>query len=301
MILSAAAPEAAGFFNNPELIDLGVVWGLRVLYAAVILIGGLWIAGFVSGQIKKQALKSDRFDKTLANFFASLVRYALMAVVIIAVLQKFGVPVTSLVAVLGAATLAIGLALQGTLGNVAAGVMIVMIRPYRLGDFVEIADASGTVSDINLFYTALETIGNEHVYVPNGQAWNDVIVNYSSNARRRTTLNFGISYDDDIDRAIEIMKETASAHENVLADPEPWVAVSGLGDSSVNLDLRVWVEQPNFFQTNRDLIKLVKQAFDREGISIPYPHQVEIQKIVEVPQDAIPLTVNDDREEGGKA
>lgn len=298
MILAAApASGAMEILNNPEFADLAVVWGLRVLYAAVILIVGLWLAGFISGAIKKRALKSERIDKTLANFFASVVRYVLMAIVLIAVLQKFGVPVTSLVAVLGAATLAIGLALQGTLGNVAAGVMIVVIRPYRLGDYVAISDTEGTVVDINLFYTALDAIGNEHIIVPNGQAWNDVIVNYTTNPRRRTTLNFGISYDDDIDRATEILLETARAHENVLADPEPWVAVSALADSSVNLDLRAWVDQPNFFQTNRDLIKQVKQAFDREGISIPYPHQVAIQKIVEAPKEGIALQVEDARKE----
>ncbi len=297
MILSTASAGMMDSLTSPEVVRMAVEWGLRVLYAAIILIVGLWLAGFISGTIRKRALKSERFDKTLANFFASVVRYVLMAVVIIAVLQKFGVPVTSLVAVLGAATLAIGLALQGTLGNVAAGVMIVMIRPYRLGDFIEIADVGGTVSDINLFYTALDTIGNEHVIVPNGQAWNDVIVNYTTNPRRRTTLNFGISYDDDIDRAMEILVETARAHENVLADPEPWVAVSALADSSVNLDLRAWVDQPKFFQTNRDLIKQVKQAFDRESISIPFPHQVEIQKIVEGPKDGIPLQVEDSRKE----
>lgn len=297
MILSTASAGMMDSLTSPEVVRMAVEWGLRVLYAAIILIVGLWLAGFISGAIKKRALKSERFDKTLANFFASIVRYVLMAVVIIAVLQKFGVPVTSLVAVLGAATLAIGLALQGTLGNVAAGVMIVMIRPYRLGDYVEIADAGGTVSDINLFYTALDTIGNEHVIVPNGQAWNDVIVNYSTNPRRRTTLNFGISYDDDIDRAMEILIETAKAHEHVLADPEPWVAVSALADSSVNLDLRAWVDQSNFFQTNRDLIKQVKQAFDREGISIPFPHQVEIQKVVEGSKEGIPLQVEDSRGE----
>lgn len=297
MILSAAPAGVMDSLTSPEVVRMAVEWGLRVLYAAIILVVGLWLAGFISGAIKKRALKSERFDKTLANFFASIVRYVLMAVVFIAVLQKFGVPVTSLVAVLGAATLAIGLALQGTLGNVAAGVMIVMIRPYRLGDYVQISDTEGTVSDINLFYTALDAIGNEHIIVPNGQAWNDVIVNYTTNPRRRTTLNFGISYDDDIDRATEILIETAKAHENVLADPEPWVAVSALADSSVNLDLRAWVDQPNFFQTNRDLIKQVKQAFDREGISIPYPHQVEVQKIVQGPKEGIPLKVEDARKE----
>lgn len=297
MILSTPATGAADLLNNPELAGLAIVWGMRVLYAAVILVVGMWLAGFISGQIRKRAMNSQRFDKTLANFFASIVRYVLMAVVFIAVLQKFGVPVTSLVAVLGAATLAIGLALQGTLGNVAAGVMIVMVRPYRLGDFVDIADQSGTVTDINLFYTALDTVGNHHVIVPNSQAWGDVIGNYTTNPRRRATLTFGISYDDDIDHAIEVLKQTALSHENVLEDPEPWAAVSGLGDSSVDIDLRAWVEQPDFFQTNRDLIKMVKQAFDREGISIPYPHQVEITRIESVPDKPLPVSVEDKSED----
>jgi len=254
-------------------------WALNLFYAALILIIGMWVAGFISGVIRKRVMASERIDDTLGNFAASVVRYILMAIVLIAVLQKFGVQTTSLVAMLGAATLAIGLALQGTLGNVAAGVMIVLVRPYGLGDFVEVAGKSGTVIDINIFYTAIDTIDNHRVIIPNGQAWGDVIDNYTTNDRRRTTLVFGISYDDDMDKAMEVIKAAALSHEHVLKDPEPWIALSGLGDSSVDIELRAWVEKANFFQTNRDLIKLVKEAFDREGIEIPYPHQVEIQRM----------------------
>jgi len=277
--MTAASNALAGFerYLREDFAQLAVTWGTNLVFAALTLIIGLWIAGWISGVIRKRAMKSERIDNTLGNFFASVVRYVLIAVVLIAVLQKFGVQTTSLVAMLGAATLAIGLALQGTLGNVAAGVMIVMVRPYQLGDFVEIAGKSGTVTDINIFYTAIDTIDHHRVIIPNGQAWGDVIDNYTTNDRRRTTLTFGISYDDDIDKAMTVMRETALAHDHVMAEPEPWVAVSGLGDSSVDIDLRAWVRQPEFFQTNRDLIKMVKEAFDREGITIPYPHQVEIQ------------------------
>ena len=199
-------------------------------------------------------------------------------VVIIAVLQLFGFEATSLVAVLGATTLAIGLALQGTLSHVAAGVMLVLFRPYKLYEYVSIGGESGTVEDINLFFTQLVTPQNIQVIVPNGDAWGSTITNYSRKETRRLDITFGIDYDDDIDKAMTIILDVVKADERAKSEPEPWVRVTTLNDSSVDLQLRVWCNTGDYWEVNFSLLKKVKEAFDAGGITIPYPHQVEIHK-----------------------
>ena len=197
---------------------------------------------------------------------------------LIAVLQVFGVQATSFVAVLGALPLAIGLSMQGALGNIASGVMIMLFRPYKLGDYIEAAGVAGTVKDINLFQTVLATVDNVKVLVPNSQAIDGVIENYSGYDTRRADVTFGIDYDDDMDKAIAVIKQVIEADDRIFRDPEPFVKVVNLGDSSVDIATRSWVKAADVWDVKFHLMKAVKEAFDREGISIPYPHQVEIQK-----------------------
>lgn len=265
--------------TESALVTMGVEWGMRAVYAAILLIVGLWLAFFVSGRVQKRLRKSRHIDPTLGRFFGALIRYALVAVVIIAVLQKFGVQTTSLVAMLGAAALAVGLALQGALRDVASGVLIVIFRPYRIGDVVDIGGKQGTVDDISLFYTALNTIDNRRVIIHNSRAWGDVIENFTINPVRRIDLTVGISYDDDIDHAIAVVKKVCADYIAIHGEPPPEVAVRELGSSSVNLVVRCWTAMETFMATQWELTKRIKQAFDANGISIPYPHQVSINRI----------------------
>ena len=272
--MDSATLEALWASYGPLILQ----FGLRVLGAFLVLIIGLRVAGWLGGLVKGLALKSETIDDTLGNFFGSLVRWAVSAAVFIAVLQVFGVPATSFVAILGALTLAIGLSLQGALGNIASGVMIMIFRPYRLGDYVEIAGDAGTVKDINLFQTVLATPDNVQVMVPNSQAIDGTIKNFSGYATRRVDVTFSIDYEDDMDKAIGIIRSLIEADSRVMRDPEPFVKVVALGDSSVDIASRSWVPSAEYWNVKFDLTKQVKEAFDAQGITIPYPHQVEIVK-----------------------
>jgi small conductance mechanosensitive channel len=246
--------------------------GLNVLKAAIFLAAGWWLSRIVARVIRIRVLATDKLDDTLGVFVASIARYLILIVTVIAVLQVFGFQATSLVAVLGAATLAIGLALQGTLGHLAAGVMLIAFRPYSIGDFVDISGHSGTVKFITLFTTEIATPDNVQIIVPNGNAWGSAIVNYSANDTRRVNLTIGIGYDDDADKAIAIMRALVSADERVNAEPETFIAVTNLGDSSVDVTLRAWCAAGDYWGVKFDLTKAIKDAFDQEEISIPYPH-----------------------------
>jgi small conductance mechanosensitive channel len=273
-----------------ENIDFAALWsqygpallsfGVRALGALVVLIIGLRVAAWLGGLVRKVATTQENIDDTLGNFFGSLVRWAVTAAVFIAVLQVFGVPATSFVAVLGALTLAIGLSLQGALGNIASGVMIMIFRPYKLGDFVELDGVAGTVKDINLFQTVMATPDNVMILVPNSQAIDGVIKNFSGYPTRRVDVLFGIDYGDDMDKAIGIIESVIRSDDRVMSSPEPFVKVVNLGDSSVDIQTRSWVKSSDYWGVKFDLIKKVKEAFDAQGISIPYPHQVEISKAV---------------------
>ncbi len=261
--------ESLGAFG-PLLLD--------VVKAAIFLIVGWFAAGAISRFVRRRISTSGKVDPTIGNFFASISKWLILIVVLIAVLQIFGFEATSLVAVLGAATLAIGLALQGTLSNVAAGIMLIVFRPYRLGQYVDVGGTAGTVKDLNIFFTELATPDNVQIIVPNGQAWGAVINNYSALPTRRVQIVFGIDYGDDADQAMAIILEVAAAHPMVHADPEPWVRVSNLGVSSVDLTMRVWCDNADFWEVKFALTKQIKEAFDAKGISIPYPHAVYIKK-----------------------
>lgn len=250
----------------------------NVVKAVVVLIIGWLIAGFLGSLVRKKVLANPRVDDTLGSFAASIIKWLILLVTIIAVLQFFGIQATSLVAVLGAATLAIGLALQGTLADIAAGVMLILFRPYKLGQFVDIGGTAGTVKDINLFITELATGDNVQIIMPNSKAWGSVITNYSTHPTRRVDFTFGIDYSDDIDKAIGIITELAIKDERVHKDPAPWVRVTNLGDSSVDLGVRLWCDAGDYWELKFAMTKQVKEAFDKKGISIPYPHSVEIQK-----------------------
>jgi small conductance mechanosensitive channel len=272
-------------------IDLIALWttyqgpilnfGFKALGALVVLIIGLQVSGWLAGIVRKQALKHEEIDDTLGNFFASLVRWGVNAAVFIAALQVFGVQATSLVAILGALTLAIGLSLQGALGNIASGVMIMIFRPYKLGDYVTTAGASGTVKDINLFQTVLATPDNVKIMVPNAQAIDGTIENYSGYPQRRVDVTFGIDYDNDMDKAISVIRQIIDADQRILNSPaEPFVKVVNLGDSSVDIASRSWVNAEDYWDVKFEITKKVKEAFDANGISIPYPHTAIVQKVV---------------------
>lgn len=258
----------------------GAYWPLLVsgAKALVVLVLG-WIAtGWISAAVRNRINKTPQIDPTLGNFAASVIRWALLAVVLVAVLGIFGIEATSLVAMLGAATLAIGLALQGTLSDLAAGFMLILFRPYKIGQFVDIGGTSGTVKDLNLFVTELATPDNVQIIVPNGQAWGSIITNFSHHPTRRVDMVFGIDYGDNADEAKAIILEQATADTRVLQDPAPWVRVTNLGDSSVDLTTRVWCKAEDYWELKFALTQGVKEAFDSKGISIPYPHSVEIKR-----------------------
>ncbi len=256
-----------------QAIALITEYGLDVVGAIVILVIGLVVSGWVSRAVRSGLSRVKSVDSMLRGFFASMAKYFVIAITLIAVLERFGVETTSFVAVLGAAGLAIGLALQGTLSNVAAGVMLLLFRPFKVGDYVEVAGLSGTVADVSLFTTELTTPDNVQIVTPNSDIWGTAIKNYSHHATRRVQLIVGIGYGDDMDKAIEVIKGVLSAEERIHAEPEPFVAVSNLGDSSVDITIRVWCDAANFWPLSFTLPKAVKEAFDKNDISIPFPQQ----------------------------
>jgi len=242
-----------------------------------ILIIGMWFAKRISRVVRKSAVKAPNIDDTLANFLGSIAQYTLTAIVVVAAITKMGIEASSLVAMLGAATLAIGLALQGTLGNVAAGVMLMLFRPYKIGDYVSVAGEEGIVHDVNIFTTVLTSLDNIEIIIANGEAWGSTIQNFTSMGVRRVDVDYGIHYDDDIDKAIKLMKNVSASHPSVLTKPDgPWAKVVKLNDSSVDIQNRVWCKADDYWDVMFDLNKMIKEAFDKNGITIPYPHQVEI-------------------------
>ncbi|WP_421785617.1 mechanosensitive ion channel family protein [Hyphobacterium sp.] len=270
------------FSDNEALIrqitEIVTAGGVNVLLALGILIVGYIVAGAVKRAVLRLSDRNPRLDRTLATFFASMARYSILVVVFIAVLSRFGVETTSLVAAIGAAAFAVGLALQGTLSNVASGVMLVFFRPYSLGDFVEVAGVSGTVADINLFTTELTTPDNKAIIVPNGQAWGGVITNFTVKPTRRVDITYSISYDDDIDKAMTVIRDHYAADERVHKEPEFFVGVISHGASSIDIVTRAWTNTADYWGVYFDAMKGIKEAFDKNRIEIPYPHQVEIQK-----------------------
>ncbi|NRA98983.1 MAG: mechanosensitive ion channel [Rhodobacteraceae bacterium] len=263
-----------------EMTDPGV-WvdlAINVGTALAIIILALWISGWVANRIRKIPEKQEEFDPTLARFFASIVRYAILAFAGIAVLSQFGIQTTSLAALVGAAGLAVGLALQGTLSHLASGVMLVMFRPFKVGDFVVVGGQMGTVDEIALFTTKLTTVDNVAIIVPNGDVFSGVITNYSANDTRRCDMVFGVSYDADLKKAEEVIWKIVNADERVMKDPEPFVKVTNLGDFSVDFTLRLWCNAADYWDLKFNTTRAIKDEFDAAGIDIPFPTSIEIQK-----------------------
>ncbi len=250
----------------------GVAFGIDLIAAIIILIVGRIAVGFVVRAIRI-GMRKNGIDKTLETFICNLVKWALMIVVIIAAISQLGIQTTSFVAIFGAAGLAVGLALQGSLSNFAAGVLIVLFRPYKAGDWIEAAGIAGSVEQVQILTTVLRTGDNKRVIVPNSQIMNSVITNYSANDTRRIDLVIGVGYDDDLDKTRRVLEEIVAADERVLKEPAPQIAVSELGASSVDFVVRPWVSTPDYWGTRFDLTETIKKRFDQEGISIPYPQQ----------------------------
>ena len=253
-------------------MEKAVSFSIQLVLAIALLVGGLFIARIATNAVRNRLAKIKGFDPTLIPILAQFVRYGILVLTFIMVLSNFGIQTTSIIAVLGAAGLAIGLALQGTLQNVAAGIMLLIIRPFRKGDVIEAGSTIGTVEEIGLFITTMTTAQGVYVAMPNSQLWSNKIVNFSANDRRRADMPIGISYDDDIDEAIAVVKGLIAKDERALEMPEPLVVVRALGDSSVDLEARVWVERQNFWPFQFDMTRAIKLGLDEAGISIPYPH-----------------------------
>ncbi|MCF6273272.1 MAG: mechanosensitive ion channel [Rhodobacteraceae bacterium] len=250
--------------------------GLNVLMALLTLLGAMWVSGLVKRQIVRLSHKYKELDDTLFLFLASLAKYVILAVAAVFVLARFGIQTTSLIALLGAAGLAIGLALQGTLSNLAAGVMLLGFRPFKIGDFVDVGGHTGTVKAIALFTTEIATVDNIQIIIPNGDIWASSIRNYSYYDRRRCDLVIGVAYDSDLKKAEEAIFKVIRADPRSLQDPEPFVAVTNLGDSSVDFSLRVWVEKADYAALKFALLRGIKEEFDRQGIDIPFPTSILI-------------------------
>lgn len=263
-------------FDWSRLLDLvqttGVDFAINVLKALVIFYVGRWAANLLTRGLRTLMQKQE-VDKTLETFVCNLVRMVLLVFVVIAAISALGVQTTSFIAVLGAAGLAVGLALQGSLSNFAAGVLIVMFRPYKVGDWIEGAGISGSVVAVQILTTILKTGDNKQVIVPNSQIMGSIITNYSANDTRRVDLVVGVGYDDDIDKVRKALQEVVAADERVLADPPVTIAVAELADSSVNFVVRPWVKTADYWGVTFDLTEAIKKRFDRDGISIPYPQQ----------------------------
>ena len=249
-----------------------VSFGVKLLVAVIMLVIGRWLAGLVS-RLTRRAMARSEINEAVTQFLAKLAYYLVLIFTVLAALAQVGVQTASIIAVLGAASLAVGLALQGALANFAAGVLILVLRPYDLGDLVEIAGILGTVESIQIFNTVLVTPENKTVIIPNGQVTSGVIVNYTRKGTLRLDMVFGIGYADDLLRARQILEEIVTADERVLADPPPTVAVLELADSSVNFAVRPFVSVADYWDVFFDTQQAVKLRFDREGISIPYPQQ----------------------------
>lgn len=252
--------------------ELGTEFGVNVLAALAIFIIGRWVIRYLK-KLMLRVMEKRNVDPTLSKFVANLAYVALLAFVIIAALGMLGIQTTSFIAVLGAAGLAVGLALQGSLSNFAAGVLMIIFRPFKVGDFIEGAGVAGVVEEIQIFTTQLKTPDNKTIIIPNAKITADNIVNYTIKGTRRADMVFGIGYEADIDKARDIISEILSKDERILKDPAPQVAVSELANSSVNFVTRPWVNVEDYWGVVFDVTEAVKKRFDAAGINIPFPQR----------------------------
>lgn len=255
------------------VVEISITYGFSLIGAVLTLVIGWWLAAWVKRVSARGLSKIKNADATLTDFISSLLRYIVLAATLMAVLDRFGVETTSLIAVFGAAGLAIGLAVQGTLSNVAAGVMLLIFRPFKAGHFIDAGGKSGTVRSLGLFTTELSTIDNIQIFVPNASIWGSVITNFSYNKTRRHDITVGIDYGDDINLAMRTMEKILKKDKRVLADPAPQIMVMELGDSSVDVNARFWTESADFWQVKWDMTKAFKEGFDAAGLTIPFPQR----------------------------
>ncbi|WP_417227920.1 mechanosensitive ion channel family protein [Amphritea sp.] len=254
-----------------SFIDIYVIpWAINIAMAAAIFIIGRMVSKFLVNLLGK-VLRKGKMEDILVNFISAIANILLLLVVVVASLDQLGVDTTSMIALVGAAGLAVGLALQGSLQNFAAGVMLIVFRPFKEGDFIEAAGVAGVVEHISIFNTIMRTGDNKEVIVPNGNIYSGVITNYSARDTRRVDMVFGIGYGDDLKKAKALLEEIVTSDERVLQDPAPVIAVSELADSSVNFVVRPWVKSADFWAVKFDTTENVKLRFDQEGISIPFP------------------------------
>jgi len=249
----------------------------NVVAAIVIILIGFMIGGWARKRVVGIGGRHAQLDVTLFNFLGNIVRYTIIGFAFLFVLNTFGVQTTSIVALIGAAGLAIGLALQGTLSNVAAGVMLVFFRPVKIGDFVVVNGVMGTIEEITLNYLVLADLSNAQIIIPNSEVWGNTIVNYSTNDSRRAEWTFGVSYGADLKLAEETIRNTIMADERSWSDPEPFIQVNNLGDFSVDFLVRVWCSSADYFQYQADMKRNVKEALDQAGVEIPFPTRTVMQ------------------------
>ena len=255
-----------------QLVAFATTYGLQIIGAIIILIVGRIAAGVCRGVVRR-LLEKGKADPAIVSFAGSLIYILVLTFAVLAALAKFGIQTASFVAILGAAGFAVGFALQGSLSNFAAGVLILAFRPFRVGDFIDAAGVMGAVKEIHLFTTILATPDNVQIIVPNSKLYGDIIKNYSANATRRVDLVIGIGYGSSIKQAYEIISDILKEDERVLADPAPQIAVSELADSSVNFVVRPWVNAADYWNVRFDLTRKIKETFDEKGIEIPFPQR----------------------------
>ncbi|MCT7484426.1 mechanosensitive ion channel family protein [Aliarcobacter cryaerophilus] len=260
-------------FIPDNIVEIAIGYSMSFIFALLIFFIGKWISKSVVKILGKALRKVGGVDETLVKFLENIVYYALLTVVIIAALNKLGIATTSFLAILGAAGLAVGLALKDSLGNFASGVMIVLFKPFKAGDSVVAGGVSGTVTEVTIFNTVFLTADNQKIIVPNSSITSGSITNVNANNTRRVDLVVGISYDDDIKKAKDLLTNLLTSHEKILVDKGITVAVSELADSSVNFVVRAWVNTPDYWEVRFFLIENIKLVFDKEGITIPYPQQ----------------------------
>ena len=258
------------FFDDPAGMEKLLSLGGQVVLAILTLIIGLWIIGLIMKALKKN-FKTKRVDETLQPFLFGILSYLLKIMLVISVMGMVGIQMTSFIAILGAAGLAVGMALSGTLQNFAGGVMLLILKPFKKGDYIEAQGYAGVVDEIQIFVTRLKTVDNRNIYIPNGGLSTGSLINFSQEPTRRVDFSFGIGYGDDIDKAKQVIADVIESSGKALKDPAPFIAVGELADSSVNITTRVWVNAADYWEVFFYMNENIKKEFDKQGISIPFP------------------------------
>lgn len=263
----------------PKLQEWATFYGIKIIAAVIIFVVGRWIAKLLRNILEKM-MRKGKVDETLISFISHLTYILLLVIIVIAALNQLGIQTTSFIAIIGAAGLAVGLALQGSLANFAAGVLMIIFRPFKVGDYVEAGGTAGTINEINIFTTVLTSPDNRVIIVPNAKITGDNIVNYSAKDKRRLDLVFGVDYGDNLQRVKNVLNDVLAGESRVLKDPAPMVGVLELADSSVNFAVRPWVQTSDYWPLFFELKETIKKRFDEEGISIPFPqHDVHLYEL----------------------